>query len=180
MQELKLSPSASKNHSWIKWLELMNYYDVISVAKINSALSSTGQMPMSNVEAEYHGLRALSGWDSPRHPLKGINWDTDYVFEHGNRSPPWRQAHSELGYLEVRLHDREKLVITAAKNGLFVNKGFAKNEKGEISISNPFVLTLGRRRSSAVRSGHTKSSVPIIIGSFVFAISSLHRGVFKV
>jgi hypothetical protein len=100
---------------------------------------------MADAEAEYEALKALTGW-AVWLPLKSIDWDVDYVFCNGTRSPPWRQEFGELGYLEIRLQDREKLVATVAKNGYFLNKGYTKNEKGELkrtpdninSITSPY------------------------------------------
>ena len=74
-------------------------------------------------------LKTLAGREAGR-PLHTIDWDTDYVFSNGIRSPPWRQSEGELGYLEVRPHDREKLVVTARQDGYFVNKGYSKDAEG--------------------------------------------------
>jgi hypothetical protein len=81
------------------------------------------------VEEEVLLLASFAGKDQAR-PLNGVDWDSDYTFSNGCRSPPWRQIYGELGYLTVRTRDKDTLNITASKKGLFINKGYTANTTG--------------------------------------------------
>jgi hypothetical protein len=96
---------------------------------------------MKKATDEYQMLQSFCGKDS-KYSLISIYWDSgklkifkviDYTFSNGCRSPPWRQLYGELCYIVVCCHDRDNIVITASKEGYFVNKGYSLDEKGTLS-----------------------------------------------
>ncbi len=87
---------------------------------------------MQAIEDEVMMLAAFAGKDQGR-PLVGIEWDSDYKFSNGCRSPPWRQIYGELGYVSVRTKDKDVLNITISKRGCFVNKGYSSGANGTVN-----------------------------------------------
>lgn len=115
--------------SSLKLLSLFSTHDLKNVPEAVRLLAADKKLNVNAVEQEFFLLKTLAGREASK-PLSLIDWDTDFLFANGARSPPWRQSEGELGYLEVRLHDREKLVVTARQDGYFVNKGYSKDSQG--------------------------------------------------
>ena len=59
-----------------------------------------------------------------------LSFILDYVFANGCRSPPWRQVHGDIAYIEVKTKEGERFPLTASTSGYYVNRGMKKD--GEI------------------------------------------------
>jgi armadillo repeat-containing protein 4 len=81
-------------------------------------------------------LQSFCGKDA-KCALVSINWESDYTFGNGCKAPPWRQVYGEIGYVEAVPKDGDKFIITAVKQGYFVNKGYFPDDKGAYFCLNP-------------------------------------------
>lgn len=45
----------------------------------------------------------------------------EMIFSNGCRAPPWRQAHGDICYLQVKPQDGEMFYVTASTEGYYVN-----------------------------------------------------------
>ncbi|KAI9001977.1 armadillo-type protein [Gaertneriomyces semiglobifer] len=113
-----------------KLLLIVNGWDLKLMKSTVQDLQREKTLDIQKVSEELQMLQAFCGTDRER-PLLSINWESDYSFANGCRSPPWRQVYGELCYLDVQPFDREKFIITAAKRGYFINKGYVADEKGQ-------------------------------------------------
>lgn len=89
---------------------------------------------MSEVEQELLMLQSFCGKKKDK-ALISIIYDSDYIFANGCRTPPWRQIYGELCYLTIVAHDRDRLNVTASKNGVFLNKGYCTTAGGEEELN---------------------------------------------
>ncbi|KAI8616226.1 armadillo-type protein, partial [Chytriomyces sp. MP71] len=56
-------------------------------------------------------------------------------FANGYKAPPWRQVYGEICYIEVSCTDADKFVVTATKDGYFINKGYSADDKGHEKLN---------------------------------------------
>lgn len=84
---------------------------------------------IQKVTEELQMLKAFCGKDK-RCALLTIDWESDYTFSNGCKSPPWRQVFSEICYIDVRPMDKDHFIVTATRHGFFVNKGYVSDDNG--------------------------------------------------
>ncbi|KAJ3122907.1 Armadillo repeat-containing protein 4 [Nowakowskiella sp. JEL0407] len=119
--------------SLYKLLLVLNSYDLDLMKLILRNLEKHQKLDVEKVSNELKMLQEFCGKD--KHcALMSINWESDYTFSNGCRAPPWRQIHGELGYIEVKLLDRERIIVTACKQGYFTNGGYVADGKGGESL----------------------------------------------
>ncbi|KAI9141604.1 armadillo-type protein [Paraphysoderma sedebokerense] len=102
--------------------------------RLKAKIAKLETLSIEKVKSDLFTLQCLAGKDS-KHALRSIDWDTDYTFANGWRSPPWRHQFGELGYLVVKIFDGDKLFITASQKGYFKNKGYKVDGKGGDAIN---------------------------------------------
>ncbi|XP_076445145.1 outer dynein arm-docking complex subunit 2-like [Babylonia areolata] len=100
-----------------------------SITKISTQVRLTPEM----VEKEMGLLKDMSGEDDERCGLQYIKYyGESYVYKNGCRSPPWRQLHGDICYIETKAHDSGKLFITANTSGYYFNKGPDADKPGQL------------------------------------------------
>lgn len=82
----------------------------------------TIRLTPSLVEQDVNLLKEFCGEDEDKHVLEDIAFTADHKFQNGCRSPPWRQIHGDISYIEVKPHDEDPFFVTASTTGYFVNK----------------------------------------------------------
>ena len=112
-----------------KLLLALNSFDLQLMQSSVTASKKEKVLDIKKVSDEIQMLQAFCGKED-KYALVSIDWESEYTFANGYRSPPWRQLYGEICYIEVKAHDKDKFIITASKNGFFVNKGYILNEKG--------------------------------------------------
>ncbi|KAJ3230152.1 Armadillo repeat-containing protein 4 [Chytriomyces hyalinus] len=117
-----------------KLLLILNSFDLdlLSAAVKNQEREMHLNIP--KITAELQMLQSFSGTDT-KCALTSIAWESDYTFSNGFKAPPWRQVYGELGYIEAVCHDVERLIVTATKDGYFVNKGYAADSQGHEKLN---------------------------------------------
>ncbi|KAI8840615.1 armadillo-type protein [Chytriomyces cf. hyalinus JEL632] len=117
-----------------KLLLIINSFDLdlLSAAVKNQEREMHLNIP--KITAELQMLQSFSGTDT-KCALTSIAWESDYTFSNGFKAPPWRQVYGELGYIEAVCHDVERLIVTATKDGYFVNKGYAADSQGHEKLN---------------------------------------------
>ncbi|XP_053094481.1 outer dynein arm-docking complex subunit 2 [Pangasianodon hypophthalmus] len=76
------------------------------------------------VKCEVELLQGLCG---EKRLLKSVRYTSDYEFNNGCRSPPWRQVHGEIAYLVIETRDTGSLFITCSTDGVFLNGGVGRD-----------------------------------------------------
>lgn len=95
------------------------------------AVSSTIRLTPILVEQDVNLIKEFCGGEEDIHVLEDILFTSDHKFQNGCRSPPWRQIHGDISYIEVKPHDEDPFFVTANTTGYFVNKGWVK-EKNDL------------------------------------------------
>eukprot|EP00842_Homolaphlyctis_polyrhiza_P003566 jgi/Hompol1/420/HPOL_004655-RA len=110
-----------------KLLLVLNSFDLQLTQLTLQNMHNEKVLDIHKVSDELLMLQAFCGPDA----LILIDcWIADYTFANGAKAPPWRQVYGELCYIGVQCRDREEFIVTATKNGYFVNKGYTADEKG--------------------------------------------------
>nr|KAJ3422915.1 Armadillo repeat-containing protein 4 [Polyrhizophydium stewartii] len=126
-----------KREHYSRLYKLMLALNKFELQLTQSALQSLHKdivLDVAKVSEELEMLRAFCGRED-RYALAGINWESDYTFMNGVKSPPWRQVHGEICYLSVQCRDHEELIVTASKRGYFINKGYTADDKGNEQLN---------------------------------------------
>ncbi|KAJ3411757.1 Armadillo repeat-containing protein 4 [Chytridiales sp. JEL 0842] len=118
-----------QNTRLYKLLLIINSFDLDLLSSFVKAQQKEKTLDIGKITAELQMLQSFCGKDS-KCALSSIDWESDYTFSNGYKAPPWRQIYGELCYLEVQCADVDKFIVTATKEGYFVNKGYAADDKG--------------------------------------------------
>ncbi|KAJ3381867.1 Armadillo repeat-containing protein 4 [Lobulomyces angularis] len=118
-----------QNQKLYKLSLILNSYDLQLMKTAVNVLEREKFIDVQKVSEELEMLKAFCGKDQ-KCALQSIDWESDYTFSNGCKAPPWRQVFGEICYVEVRPMDKDHIVITATKNGFFINKGYLLDEKG--------------------------------------------------
>ncbi|XP_030631664.1 armadillo repeat-containing protein 4 isoform X2 [Chanos chanos] len=112
----------------VKLLILLQQLDTQLLSSSLKQLSQEVRLSPAAVKSDVELLRSFCGTGEKR-ILKSIQYTSDYEFNNGCRSPPWRQVHGEICYLIVETWDTEPLFITCSTAGVFLNGGI--KQEGE-------------------------------------------------
>ncbi|KAI8812557.1 armadillo-type protein [Cladochytrium replicatum] len=112
-----------------KLLLVVNSYDLELMKTVVKHLENGQNLNVHKVAEEIQMLSAFSGRDL-KSALVSIDWESDYTFANGCKAPPWRQVYGEIGYVDVKTGEQERLIITASRKGYFLNGGYSADEKG--------------------------------------------------
>jgi hypothetical protein len=123
-----------QNTRLYKLLLIINSFDLDLLSSFVKTQQKEKTLDIGKVAAELQMLQSFSGKDE-KCALVGINWESDYTFANGYKAPPWRQVYGELCYLEVQCADSDRFIVTATKEGYFINKGYSADDKGKLSIA---------------------------------------------
>ncbi|KAH9260499.1 hypothetical protein BASA82_001160 [Batrachochytrium salamandrivorans] len=116
-----------------KLLLVLNSFDIqISKSRLNT-LHNDKLLNIQKVTEELQMLQSFCGRDK-KFALTSIDWDSDFTFTNGAKAPPWRQVHGEICYINVRPQDHEQFIVTASKQGYFVNNGHLVDDKGSTRL----------------------------------------------
>ena len=91
------------------------------------SINRTVRLTPSLVEQDVNLIKEFCGDDEENHVLEDILFSTEHKFQNGCRSPPWRQIHGDISYIEVKPHDEDPFFVTASTTGYFVNKVRGEN-----------------------------------------------------
>jgi HEAT repeat protein len=72
---------------------------------------------IARFEQEVEALRAVSGVDATKFPLKWIKWETQFRSPNGTRAPIWREPEGDIGYVLASTHDSGIVVILCKDDG---------------------------------------------------------------
>lgn len=93
--------------------------------------TTTENVNMEKFEQEVEDLRAISGVDPDKYPIRWIKWETQYKSPNGTRAPPWRESEGDLGYVIASTHDSGIVVIMCKNDGTAaVIKGYVVEPTG--------------------------------------------------
>lgn len=92
------------------------------------------------MEQDVNLIREFCGEDEENHVLEDIAFTTDHKFQNDCRSPPWRQIHGDISYIEVKPHDEDPFYVTANTTGYFVNKVYLQPEGIDVRVLSPDLL----------------------------------------
>jgi hypothetical protein len=112
-----------------KLLLSLNSFDLQLMQTTLKASKNEKVLDMKKITDELQMLQAFCGKEE-KYALVLIDWESEYTFANGCRSPPWRQLYGELCYIKAQCRDREKIILTATKSGFFINKGYSVDAKG--------------------------------------------------
>ncbi|XP_066521402.1 outer dynein arm-docking complex subunit 2 isoform X2 [Hoplias malabaricus] len=85
-------------------------------------LSKEVRLSPAAVKHDVELLKSVCGAGEKK-PLKSVCYTSDYEFNNGCHSPPWRQVHGEIAYLIIEPCDTEPLFITCSTDGVYLNSG---------------------------------------------------------
>lgn len=92
-------------------------------------MSSAFRLSMDVVESQVKLIKEFCGEDEEKHVLEDIVFASSQTVFNGCRSPPWRQIHGDLAYIEVKPHDVDNFWVTANVAGYYEIKGWLKDKK---------------------------------------------------
>ncbi|KAJ3108705.1 Armadillo repeat-containing protein 4 [Phlyctochytrium bullatum] len=118
-----------QNVKLYKLLLVLNSFDLDLLSQAVKSQAKEKLLDIYKVSTELQMLQAFCGKDQ-KYALLSIGWESDYIFSNGCRAPPWRQVYGEISYIEVECFDVDRFIVTASKNGYFINKGYSTDEKG--------------------------------------------------
>ncbi|KAJ3333078.1 Armadillo repeat-containing protein 4 [Blyttiomyces sp. JEL0837] len=117
-----------------KLLIIINAYDLDLLAATVKNQQNEKSLDIHKVTQELQMLQSFCGKD-PKYALVSIDFESDYTFANGLKAPPWRQIYGEICYIEVHCPDVDKFIVTATKEGYFVNKGYSADDKGNEKLN---------------------------------------------
>ncbi|KAJ3069371.1 Armadillo repeat-containing protein 4 [Podochytrium sp. JEL0797] len=129
-----------------KLLLILNAFDLDLLSSAVKSQEREIHLSIPKIESELQMLHSFSSKTNPSAALVSIAWESDYTFSNGFKAPPWRQVYGEMGYILVTCVDVDAFVVTAMKEGFFVNAGYWADEKGHEKLNykkeSPVFLTL--------------------------------------
>lgn len=112
-----------------KLLLIINAFDLQLLQSQVKGLSKAITVNVASATEEFEMLASFCGKED-QYAMISIQWESDFTFANGVKAPPWRQIYGELCYMNIQCHDCDPLIITAAKKGYFVNKGYRIDDNG--------------------------------------------------
>ncbi|KAJ3003383.1 UNVERIFIED_CONTAM: Armadillo repeat-containing protein 4, partial [Siphonaria sp. JEL0065] len=122
------------NAKLYKLLLIINSFDLDLLSAAVKNQERELHLDIPKVSSELQMLQSFSGKDV-KCALTSINWESDYSFSNGFKAPPWRQVYGEICYIEVVCRDVDKFIVTATRDGFFVNKGYSADDKGHEKLN---------------------------------------------